>query len=72
MHLSNVDDLFSFRQLIQEPTRENLGSRTIIVHIATNFEHNISHHGVIRISMSDHYSAGVKCAPSLASFMSYL
>ena len=55
MHLSNVDDLFSFRQLIQEPTRENLGSTTIIVHIATNFEHNISHRGVIRVSMSDHY-----------------
>ena len=55
MHLSNVYDLFSFKQLIQEPTRENLGSRTIIDHIATNVERNIGHHGVIRVSMSDHY-----------------
>ena len=55
MHLSNVYDLFSFKQLIQEPTLENLGSRTIIDHIATNFERNRGHHGVIRVSMSDHY-----------------
>ena len=55
MHLSNVYDLFSFKQSIQEPTRENLGSRTIIDHIATNFECNIGRHGVTWVSMSDHY-----------------
>ena len=37
MHLSNVYDLFSFKQVIQEPTWENLWSKTIIDHIATNF-----------------------------------
>ena len=55
MHISNVYDLSSFKQLIQEPTRERLESRTIIDHIATNFERNIGHHGVIRVFMSDHY-----------------
>ena len=55
MNLSNVYDLFSFKQLIQEPTRENLESRTIIDHIANNSERNIGHHGVIKVSMSDHY-----------------
>ena len=55
MLLSNVYDLFSFKQLTQEPTRENMGSRTIADHMATNFERNIGHHGVIRVSMSDHY-----------------
>ena len=54
MHLSNVYYLF-FRQLIQESTWENLGRRTIIDHITTNFERNIGHHGVIKVSMSDHY-----------------
>ena len=54
MHLSNVYDLFSFKQLIQEPTLEDLGSRAIIDHIATNFERNIGYHGVIRVSMSAH------------------
>ena len=55
MHISNVYDLSSFKQLIQEPTRARLESRTIIDHIATNFERNIGHHGVIRVFMSDHY-----------------
>ena len=50
MHLSNVYDLFSFKQLIQEPTWETLGSRTIADHMATNYERNIGHHGVIRVS----------------------
>ena len=54
IHLLNVYDLF-FKQLIQEPTRESLGRRTIIDYIATNFKRNVTHHGVIRVSMRDHY-----------------
>ena len=55
MHPSNGYDLSSFKQLILEPSRENLRSRTIIDHIATNFEHNFGHHGVIRVCLNDHY-----------------
>ena len=55
IHPLNVYDLFSFKQLIQEPTRECLGCRTMINHIAANFERNIFHHGVIKVSLSDHY-----------------
>ena len=55
IHLFHVYDLFSFKQLIHEPTQARLGSRAIVDHIATSFERNIIHHGVIRVSMSDHY-----------------
>ena len=55
MHLSNFYDVFSFKQILKEPTRVSLGSRTIVDHVATNFELNIINYGVIRVSVSDHY-----------------
>ena len=55
INLLNICDLFSFKQPILEPTRESLGNKIIFDHIATNFQRNIIHHGVIRVSMSDHY-----------------
>ena len=67
IHLSNFYDLFPFMQLIQEPTRESLGSKTIIDHIATNIERNIIHHGVIRIPRSDHYL--IYCIRKLNGFL---
>ena len=48
-------NLFSLKQLIEEPTRETLSSSTLIDHIATSFPSNIVESGVLQISMSDHF-----------------
>ena len=40
-HMSEVYDLFSFKQLIQEPTRVSLTTSTLIDHIATTSPENI-------------------------------
>ena len=48
-------NLFSLKQLIEEPTRETLSSSTLIDHIATSSPSNIVESGVLQISMSDHF-----------------
>ena len=55
LHMSNIYDLFGFRQMINEPTRETLDSPTLIDHVATNTPANIVDSGVLKISLSDHY-----------------
>ena len=54
-HTSEVYDLFSFKQLIQEPTRVSSATSTLIDHIATTSPENIVDSGVLQVSMSDHY-----------------
>ena len=53
--LRSIYDLFSFTQLIEEPTRVTLGTATLLDHIATTCPNNVLESGVLKISMSDHY-----------------
>ena len=55
MHRRNIYSLFGFKQVIKEPTRETLGSSSLIDHVATNLPANIVDSGVLEISLSDHY-----------------
>ena len=54
-HMSEVYNLFSFKQLIQEPTRVSLTTSSLIDHIATTCPTNNVDSGVLQVSMSDHY-----------------
>ena len=47
--------LFSFKQLIEEPTRVTLTTSSIIDHVATTCARNIVKSGVHEVSLSDHY-----------------
>ena len=49
-------ELFSFKQLIEEPTRVTLITATVIDHVATTCPKNIIKSGVLRVSLSDHYT----------------
>ena len=53
--LSDLYVLFSFRQLIEEPTRGTLTTSTIIDHIATTDASKTLNSGVYKTSLSDHY-----------------
>ena len=54
-HVCDLYELFSFEQLINEPTRVASSSSTIIDHIATISSSNIVQAGVFETSMSDHF-----------------
>ena len=54
-HISNLYDLFSLKQIINEPTRVTLTTSTLIDHISTSCIDNILESGVHKVSMSDHY-----------------
>ena len=54
-HVASLYELFSFNQLIKEPTRVILDTSSIIDHIATTCARNIIKYGVHEVSMSDHY-----------------
>ena len=54
-HISNLYDLFSLKQIINEPTRVPLTTSTLIDHISTSYIDNILESGVHKVSMSDHY-----------------
>ena len=45
-HMCNIYELFSFKQLINNPTRVTLSSSTIIDHVATTATNNIVQSGV--------------------------
>ena len=47
-------ELFSFKQLIDRPTRVTLATSSIIDHIATTIARNIVKSGVYEVSLSDH------------------
>ena len=56
MHLSNGYDLFFVQAINSRANSGKSGEKTTIIdHISNNFEGNIGHHGVIGVSMSDHY-----------------
>ena len=54
-HLIGLYELFSFKQLIKEPTRVTLTTSSVIDHIATTYARNIIESGVHKISLTDHY-----------------
>ena len=54
-HTCNIYELFSFKQLINDPTRDALSSSTTIDHIATTAMNNFVQSGAFKTSMSDHF-----------------
>ena len=54
-HMLDLYELFSLKQLIEEPTRVTLTTSSIIDHIATTSARNIVKSGVYEVSTSDHY-----------------
>ena len=46
-HLRSIYDLFSFTQIIEEPTRVTLGTATLIDHIAMTCPNNVLESGGI-------------------------
>ena len=54
-HMANIYELFSFKQLVEEPTRICLETATIIDHIATTCAGHIVKAGVHEVSLSDHF-----------------
>ena len=54
-HISSLYELFSFKQLIEDPPRVTLDSATVIDHVATTCPRNIMKSGVLEVSLSDHY-----------------
>ena len=54
-HMANIYDLFSFKQLVEQPTRVTLETATIIDHIATTCARDIVGVGVHEVSLSDHF-----------------
>ena len=54
-HISSLYELFSLKQLIEEPTRVTLTTSSMIDHVATTSARNIIEAGVHKVSMSDHY-----------------
>ena len=54
-HVTSLYELFSFNQLIKEPTRVTLDTSSIIDHIATTCARNTITSGVHDVSMSDRY-----------------
>ena len=54
-YLTNIYELFTFKQLITEPTSVIANSPSIIDHIATTSPRNRVTAGVIPISLSDHF-----------------
>ena len=54
-HMLDLYESFSFKQLVEEPTRVTLTTSSIIDHIATTCARNIVKSGVHEVAMSDHY-----------------
>ena len=54
-HISSLYELFSVKQLIEEPTRVTLVTATVIDLVATTCPRNIIKSGVLGVSLSDHY-----------------
>lgn len=53
--LQIFEDIYQFKQLITNPTRETINSSTIIDHIFTNTIHKHSASGIVKTTLSDHY-----------------
>ena len=53
-HLTNIFDIYGLSQLITEPTRVTLVSKTLIDLCITNSPEKVSNSGVIHLGISDH------------------
>ena len=53
--MTGLYELFSFKQLVEEPTRVTLTTSSIIDHVATTCARNIVEAGVHKVTLSDHY-----------------
>ena len=54
-HISSLYELFSLKQLVEEPTRVTLTTSSLIDHVATTSARFIIEAGVHNVSMNDHY-----------------
>ena len=64
--LNFITSLYQYKQLINDPTRETIHSKTLIDHFYSNKKENIVAAGVSKISISDHYLIyGIRKFPSL-------
>ena len=54
-HLTNIYELYIFKQLVTEPTRFTANSSSIVDHIATTSPRSIAKAGEISISLSDQF-----------------
>ncbi len=54
-HMSDIYELFSFQQFVEEPTRVTTTTSSIIDHMATTQARNIVKSGLYEVSKSDHY-----------------
>ena len=54
-NFSSLYGLFSFKQLVEEPTRVTLDTATVIDHVATTCPRNIIKSEVLEVSLSDHF-----------------
>ena len=54
-HLTCLYELFSLKQLVEEPSRFSISPCSIIDHIATNCTKNVIRSGVHKVTMSDHF-----------------
>ena len=53
-YLTKIFDIYSLSQLITEPTRVTLASKTLIDLCITNSQENVTNSGVIHLGISDH------------------
>ena len=53
-HMIDIYDNFGFRQLISEPTRETISTRTLIDQIETTHPNNIVDSRIVQLAISDH------------------
>ena len=53
--LENICNSFGLKQLINKPTRETIGTSSIIDHISINIASNVIESGVLKLGPSDHY-----------------
>ena len=60
-HMVDLYGLFSFIQLIGEPTRITVTTSSIIDHVATTCARNVVKSGVLQVSLSDHYLVYCVC-----------
>ena len=66
LELNFITNLYQYQQLIDEPTRETIHSKTLIDHLYSNKKENIVLAEVSKISISDHYLIfGIKRFPSV-------
>ena len=64
--LNFITSLYQYKQLINDPTRETIHSKTLIGHLYSNKKENIVAAGVSKISISDYYLIyGIRKFPSL-------